>query len=111
MHEYTNPTSIEHIKETLAESEKLGVKDVYIRVIDENNIEFTDVKNRRVYRIAYSNWNACIPLENPQEDIKKLYQSFRKLKELRAKPLNFTAEETEQILKQVDEALALVKEA
>lgn len=55
MKNYTNPIRIRNIEDTLNELKKLGVTEVYIQVLDGNNVEFVDKKNQRNYRICYSN--------------------------------------------------------
>ena len=56
MKNYSNPIRITQLEETLNELKKLGVTDVYIQILDGNNIEFADTKDpAKTYMIAYSN--------------------------------------------------------
>ena len=77
------------------------VKGIYVGrfCITANNIAIADVWER-------PNSKANVNLIAAAPD---MFEALKKLRELRAKPLNFTMQETEKILEDVDEAIAKAK--
>jgi len=50
----SNPTRIASLEDILNLLKEQGVEEVYVEVVDPNNIRFTSVKDMKVYAVCYS---------------------------------------------------------
>lgn len=50
----SNPTRIAKLEETLNFLKERGVEEVYVEVVDPNNIRFTSVKDMKVYAFCHT---------------------------------------------------------
>jgi len=50
----SNPTRVAKLEETINVLKELSIEEVYVEVVDPNNICFTSVKDLKLYAFCYS---------------------------------------------------------
>jgi len=50
----SNPTRVARLEETIKVLKELGIEEVYIEVVDPDNICFTSVNDQKLYAFCYS---------------------------------------------------------
>ena len=50
----SNPTRVARLEETINCLKELGIEEVYVEVVDPDNICFTSVQDQKLYSFCYS---------------------------------------------------------